>query len=101
VGSSLVCQLLELRDPHFSIFEHRADLEPTAHSFDVFGQCADKDVGPVFNLLHLSLIDAEDFGELQLRHLLRLSQLIERHGRQTLLESFLNPLPPIGRHCFQ
>jgi hypothetical protein len=30
--------------------------------------------GPVLNLRDLSLIDAEDFGELQLRHLLRLAQ---------------------------
>jgi hypothetical protein len=29
---------------------------------------------------NLSLIDGEDFGELQLRHLPRLAQLIERHS---------------------
>ncbi|SPF54695.1 hypothetical protein SBA4_6590003 [Candidatus Sulfopaludibacter sp. SbA4] len=97
----LACQLLELRDPNFSILEHRADLEPAAHGFDVFGQGADTDVGPVLNLRNLSLIDAEDFGELQLRHLLRLSQLIERHGGQALPEPFFNSPLPIGRHCFQ
>jgi len=47
--------------------------------------------------LPISLID----GDLKLRHLLRLSQLIERHSRQTLLEPFLNPLLPISRHRFQ
>src|ERR1035437_407126 len=101
LGRRLACQLLELRDPHFSIFEHRADLEPAAQSFDVFGQGADTDVGPVLNLRDLSLVDAEDFGELQLRHPLRLSQLIDRHSRQTLLEPLLNPPLPIGRHRFQ
>ena len=51
----LACQLFELGDPHFSISEHRADLEPAAHSFDVFGQGTDTDVGSVLNLRDLSL----------------------------------------------
>src|ERR1039457_5065721 len=97
----LAWQVLKLRDPHFSIFEDRADFEPAAHSFNVFGQGADTDIGPVLNLRDLSLIDPEDFGKLQLRHLLRLAQLIERHCGQTLLEPVLNPPPPIGRHRFQ
>ena len=62
LNAILACQLLELRDPNFSILEHRADLEPAAHGFDVFGQGADTDVGPVLDLRNLSLIDAEDFG---------------------------------------
>jgi hypothetical protein len=36
-----------------------------------------------------------------LRHLLRLAQLIERHGGQTFLKPFLNPPLPICRHRFQ
>jgi len=60
-GRLLARQLLKLRDPHFSILEHRADLEPAAHGLDVFGQGTDTDVGPVLNLRDLSLIDAEDF----------------------------------------
>jgi hypothetical protein len=55
----------------------------------------------VLNLRDLSLIDAEDFSELQLRHLLRLSQLIERHSGQTFLKPFLNPPLPIGGHRLQ
>jgi hypothetical protein len=55
----------------------------------------------MLDLRDLSLIDAEDFGELQLRHLLRLSQLIEGHSRQTFLEPFLNPPLPISRHRIQ
>src|SRR5688572_16449795 len=43
----LDCQLIELRDPHFSILEDCADLEPTAHSFNVFGQGADTDRAPI------------------------------------------------------
>jgi hypothetical protein len=85
---SLPCQLLELRYPHLSILEHRSDLEPASHSFDVFGQGADTDVGPVLNLRDLSLIDAEDFGELQLRHLLRLAQLVERHSSRLFWNRF-------------
>ena len=47
---------------------------------------------------NLALVDPQDLGESQLRHLLRFAQLIEWHGRQALLEPLLDPLLPRDRH---
>jgi hypothetical protein len=49
---------------------------------------------------NFALVDTEDFSELQLRHLLSFSQLVERHSGQAILESLLNPPLTIGRHRF-
>src|SRR5438105_12615690 len=51
----LACQFFELRDPHFPVFEDRSNLQPAAHGFNVIGERADADVGPMLNLRNLTL----------------------------------------------
>jgi hypothetical protein len=48
-------ELLELRMRSLSIFEHRADFEPAAHSFDVFGQGGRLRVNPQWTLFSFQL----------------------------------------------
>src|ERR1017187_6758587 len=46
---SLFCKLLELADPHFSIFENSPDFQPPSNSFDIVGECADTNVGAMLD----------------------------------------------------
>jgi hypothetical protein len=39
-----------LRNPHFAIIEHSADLQLATEGLDVAGQRADVDISPVLNL---------------------------------------------------
>lgn len=85
----LARQLFKLGDAHFPVLEHRPDLKPATYGFHIAGERTDADVGAVLNLRDLALIDAEDFCELLMLHFLCFSQLVEGHGRETVLESLL------------
>jgi hypothetical protein len=54
---SLFCKLLELADPHFSIFENSPDFQPPSNSFDIVGECADTNVGAMLDFGNLALVD--------------------------------------------
>jgi hypothetical protein len=90
--------LLKLTNPYLPIWEHRSDFEMAAKRLDILNQRADANVAAALNPRHLALVNTKDFTELELRHLSRLSESVERHRRKALLEPFCDRLLSGGRH---
>lgn len=94
----LMARILKLTDSDLAIGEHGVNLEMAAKSLDILDQCADADVGAVFDLRDFALVHAEDFAELQLRHLTGFSERFEGHGCKAFLKPLLDRLASGGRH---
>jgi len=82
---------LKLLYLYLTFWEYRLDLEIPSHRFDIAAQCGDIHIRALFHLGYCTLVDVEDFRQINLREAPRLSKLMKGHYWDSFFYTLANP----------